>query len=187
MKTDTINGLLRAASPTGHDPETAQAARACALCTDPLLVWRDAQSQQEYEISGICQRCQDKVFGADTKLTQSCEVQWYDLAKVFVHHGEIFASSIHGMGCSMSMLVDSLPREVVGFLQAAPMMVLCGGAIRDVVRGLPAKDFDFACLDWEAWERLPAPIIPETPPLMDDFTIDSLLAEVVWTGAFHQA
>jgi hypothetical protein len=35
----------------------------CPLCKKPVGVFRDALSRKEYGISGICQECQDGVFG----------------------------------------------------------------------------------------------------------------------------
>jgi hypothetical protein len=38
------------------------AARRCPLCKDVITGFRDALSKREYEISGMCQNCQDEVF-----------------------------------------------------------------------------------------------------------------------------
>jgi RNA polymerase-binding transcription factor DksA len=37
----------------------------CADCGDPIKEedFRDEQSKKEYSISGLCQRCQDDIFG----------------------------------------------------------------------------------------------------------------------------
>lgn len=32
-------------------------------CGGPATEFRDAKSMQEYRISGLCQKCQDKIFG----------------------------------------------------------------------------------------------------------------------------
>ena len=34
----------------------------CMTCNDPDLYFRDAQSRDEYAISGMCQTCQDNTF-----------------------------------------------------------------------------------------------------------------------------
>lgn len=49
----------------GMFPGTSKAieARLCPLCTEPIGEFRDMLSQKEYGISGMCQNCQDKVFG----------------------------------------------------------------------------------------------------------------------------
>lgn len=45
-------------------PGTMQAIadKMCPCCGDPIGEFRDALSKREYEISGMCQKCQDKVF-----------------------------------------------------------------------------------------------------------------------------
>jgi hypothetical protein len=35
----------------------------CMTCDYPDLAFRDELSKREYTISGMCQRCQDEVFG----------------------------------------------------------------------------------------------------------------------------
>lgn len=35
----------------------------CMFCDDPDLDFRDELSRKEYRISGLCQHCQDTVFG----------------------------------------------------------------------------------------------------------------------------
>lgn len=35
----------------------------CPTCLKPIRGFRDNVSVTEYEISGMCQKCQDKVFG----------------------------------------------------------------------------------------------------------------------------
>lgn len=48
----------------GFDEELARVAEnKCPICNKPIGVFRDALSKREFEISGICQECQDKVFG----------------------------------------------------------------------------------------------------------------------------
>lgn len=43
----------------------AIAAHKCAMCKQDVGEFRDAISEREYEISGICQKCQDSLFGSD--------------------------------------------------------------------------------------------------------------------------
>ena len=38
------------------------AAGVCMFCRGKATEFRDALSRKEYEISGVCQKCQDKVF-----------------------------------------------------------------------------------------------------------------------------
>ncbi len=35
----------------------------CSFCKEPANEFRDGLSQKEYLISGLCQKCQDEVFG----------------------------------------------------------------------------------------------------------------------------
>lgn len=37
----------------------------CIFCKNEIKGFRNALSKREYEISGLCQTCQDKVFGKD--------------------------------------------------------------------------------------------------------------------------
>jgi hypothetical protein len=37
----------------------------CPCCSKPILGFKDALSAREYEISGMCQDCQDDVFNED--------------------------------------------------------------------------------------------------------------------------
>ena len=37
----------------------------CAACKGPAKLFRSALSRKEYTISGMCQKCQDSVFGTD--------------------------------------------------------------------------------------------------------------------------
>ena len=39
--------------------------RKCVICNLPVLHFRDQLSAKEYSISGLCQDCQDTVFGED--------------------------------------------------------------------------------------------------------------------------
>ena len=34
----------------------------CVFCSDPDMKFRDALSEKEYTITGLCQKCQDKQF-----------------------------------------------------------------------------------------------------------------------------
>ena len=37
----------------------------CPTCSEPVVSFRDELSAREYSISGLCQTCQDSVFGID--------------------------------------------------------------------------------------------------------------------------
>jgi hypothetical protein len=43
--------------------KAAIAAHKCPMCQSDIEGFRDALSKREYEISGLCQKCQDFVFG----------------------------------------------------------------------------------------------------------------------------
>ena len=50
----------------GAFPGTTQAIRdsRCPLCKKQIGAFRDDKSIREYHISGMCQACQDRVFGS---------------------------------------------------------------------------------------------------------------------------
>lgn len=48
---------------TGKDRPASIRARTCTTCDNTSLDFRDYCSIEEYEISGMCQDCQDKTFG----------------------------------------------------------------------------------------------------------------------------
>jgi hypothetical protein len=54
---DTIEKL------TGINRKETIKDKKCAFCSDPDLDFKDEASRIEYTISGICQKCQDEVFG----------------------------------------------------------------------------------------------------------------------------
>ena len=35
----------------------------CPMCKEPVSEFRDELSKKEYQISGMCQKCQDSIFG----------------------------------------------------------------------------------------------------------------------------
>lgn len=50
----------------GKEVEEVESGR-CPFCHEEIKMsdFRDGISRREYEISGLCQKCQDKVFGED--------------------------------------------------------------------------------------------------------------------------
>lgn len=48
-------------------PGTAEAiaGNKCPMCKKPIIGFKNEVSQREYLISGMCQECQDEVFGTD--------------------------------------------------------------------------------------------------------------------------
>ena len=48
-------------------PGTAEAIKnkQCPLCRKPITDFRDKDSEKEYSISGLCQACQDRIYGIE--------------------------------------------------------------------------------------------------------------------------
>jgi hypothetical protein len=47
----------------GRTLSESQKQKVCVGCGKPIKGFKDVLSQREYEISGLCQECQDDVFG----------------------------------------------------------------------------------------------------------------------------
>jgi hypothetical protein len=47
--------------------EQAKADQICNVCGEPILSFKDELSKREYEISAMCQNCQDKAFDPFTE------------------------------------------------------------------------------------------------------------------------
>jgi len=47
----------------GRTQAEAKNAKICVVCGGPVKEFMDKLSQQEYNISGMCQKCQDATFG----------------------------------------------------------------------------------------------------------------------------
>lgn len=47
----------------GRSRSLAKAGKGCVSCGKSATTFRDELSRREYEISGLCQDCQDQVFG----------------------------------------------------------------------------------------------------------------------------
>ena len=48
---------------TGIDVNKSVETRVCPFCNKPVGEFRDEISKKEHEISGLCQSCQDDMFG----------------------------------------------------------------------------------------------------------------------------
>lgn len=59
-KTEEMKNAIEAVFP---GTKQAIAEYKCPLCRQAVGKFRDALSQKEYRISGMCQKCQDSVFG----------------------------------------------------------------------------------------------------------------------------
>ena len=61
MKDPAITDLLSALS--GKDYYETQTTGNCMTCEHPNMEFSDDLSRKEYAISGMCQECQDGIFG----------------------------------------------------------------------------------------------------------------------------
>ncbi len=61
MKDQAITDLLSRIA--GKDYHETKATKRCMTCSKPNMNFTDPLSIKEYAISGMCQDCQDKVFG----------------------------------------------------------------------------------------------------------------------------
>jgi len=60
-KSPQIDEFLKAI--TGRDRTQSIKENKCNLCGGEAISFRDVLSTREYAISGMCQRCQDDIFG----------------------------------------------------------------------------------------------------------------------------
>ena len=61
MMQETIDNMAKNAF--GRTQTEAQKEKICVFCGKPADKFRDQLSAKEYGISGLCQVCQDEVFG----------------------------------------------------------------------------------------------------------------------------
>jgi len=47
----------------GESNTECEKKKICVICHKQITGFRDETSKREYEISGMCQRCQDEIFG----------------------------------------------------------------------------------------------------------------------------
>jgi Fe2+ or Zn2+ uptake regulation protein len=60
MKEERMNQFIKEL--TGIDPNQSIENKLCPFCKHPVGEFGDKLSEKEFEISGLCQECQDKVF-----------------------------------------------------------------------------------------------------------------------------
>lgn len=65
MKSEEMNRLIKEL--TGIDINKAVEEKICPSCHKPLKKFRDEISERESKISGMCQQCQDEIFGTGYK------------------------------------------------------------------------------------------------------------------------
>lgn len=61
MKSELLNDLIKEL--TGMDCNQSIETRTCAFCSATVTDFRDELSEKEFLISGLCQACQDSVWG----------------------------------------------------------------------------------------------------------------------------
>jgi len=64
MKDQAITDLMSALA--GKDFHETKATNQCMTCSEPNMEFTNQLSIREYNISGMCQDCQDSFFGADS-------------------------------------------------------------------------------------------------------------------------
>jgi hypothetical protein len=64
-KSPEMRSFLNAVSEAmfGRSREKSIAINVCVVCGESAKDFKDALSEKEYAISGMCQKCQDSVFG----------------------------------------------------------------------------------------------------------------------------
>lgn len=60
-----INSIRARLFPLGAGDGTQEAC--CPLCHGPAVEFRDLLSETEFKISGLCQTCQDEIFGSSAE------------------------------------------------------------------------------------------------------------------------
>ena len=46
----------------GRDPVDCHTLQVCVSCDGPATEFKDAEYQKEYDLSVLCQKCQDEIF-----------------------------------------------------------------------------------------------------------------------------
>ena len=63
-RTAKLQHLLKFLSGSAYKANyaAAKASRTCIMCGKPAMVFRDASARLEYNVSALCQSCQDEFF-----------------------------------------------------------------------------------------------------------------------------
>ena len=121
----------------------------CPICDkqiDLITEFRDALSLKEYFVGGLCQRCQDKVFGnnEDIKTSQSNEI----------NDGESIENKTQKVCAALDMIIkdvkSKLPKDVFDFND----FYIAGGCIYSIWNNKEPKDYDFFCTNKKALNKL---------------------------------
>lgn len=67
MKSEEMNDAIKAM--TGIDVNASIENNVCATCGKPVTKFRDPLSEKEFEISGMCQTCQDSIWGGEDEFS----------------------------------------------------------------------------------------------------------------------
>lgn len=62
MKSKEMNDAIKAIF--GVDVNASVDSNECAMCKRPAVNFRDSLSAREFRISGLCQECQDDIWGS---------------------------------------------------------------------------------------------------------------------------
>ncbi len=62
-KSAEVESAIDAMNPAGRKRKESIQADICTWCGKPAKEFRNPLSKKEYTISGLCQKCQDEVFG----------------------------------------------------------------------------------------------------------------------------
>ena len=62
-KNPELEKLIDTLNPSGRKRTESIEGNFCFICGGDANTFRDALSKKEYTISGMCQACQDKIFG----------------------------------------------------------------------------------------------------------------------------
>lgn len=60
---EMIDSVLEIVNGKGKGRRESITTDMCVFCNNPATEFKDELSKREYRISGLCQKCQDEVFG----------------------------------------------------------------------------------------------------------------------------
>jgi hypothetical protein len=67
MKSPQVEAALEGVSLAmiGRSHSVARATQTCVSCGGPATEFKDEVSRKEYSLSVLCQKCQDRIYGAE--------------------------------------------------------------------------------------------------------------------------
>lgn len=63
VKAEEIENFIDSITPNLLGRKGSIIANVCAICKKDAIKFKDRLSEREYTISGMCQKCQDSIFG----------------------------------------------------------------------------------------------------------------------------